>query len=1149
MNIFLEAIKENDALQNLLQQKSELGNLSLSEEALLFTAYFEEKQETLLIVKKNKYLAERLYERMIPLTTQDVLLFNVEESLRVEAIASSPQARASQIEVMSRLLEKRPCICITSTAGLMRYMPSVQQFKQHCFHLHVEQEYRFEDLKNDLFIAGYTHVNRIDQPLCYASRGGIIDVFSMNHEYPIRIEFFDNIIESIRYFDIATQRTIQPLQTIEIIPATTLLFDDQQISEIIEGANQDLEEQLKRMDTSLLQEKLQDTIQKDLDQIANYQMEDAFYRYYPYVKDKNNILSYVNGNMIIASIEEIVKQERYIKEESIYYIQELSQEGMVLAKFSIYEDLDQIIRGKHVIQIHEFVDYKHVITSGIYSNMQGDLGFQRTMEEIMSSAKEMVVYVCVNRHQKEEISTYLDERKISYQTITTLQRKQGIYFYDVPLAEGFTCSNENFSVYTAKELFQSVSTVTKYSDKFQEAEILSDYMELEMGDFVVHHQYGIGKYLGIMNKEVQGVHKDFLRIAYKGNDMLLVPLEQFHLIRKFVSKEGIVPRLHKLAGSEWEKTKEKVQNSVNDLAKRLVHLYQNRTEHIGFKFAEDDELQKQFEEDFVYELTKDQKSAIVEVKQDMESHKVMDRLICGDVGFGKTEVAMRAAFKAILSQKQVAFLCPTTILCLQHFKTFQERFKNFPVRIEMLNRFVMPKDQKRIIADLKEGKIDIVIGTHRLLSSDVQFKDLGFLVVDEEQRFGVEHKEKIKEIKNGVDVLALSATPIPRTLQMSLVGVRALSQLTTPPHNRLPIQTYIVEKNKGFIKDIIQRELSRNGQVFYLHNRVQSIYSVVKELQKELPDAHIGVVHGQMNREDIENAMIRFQENEYQVLVCTTIVETGIDIPNANTMIIEDADKFGLSQLYQIKGRVGRSDRIAYAYLLYTPQKEMSEIATKRLRAMKEFTQLGSGYKIALRDLTIRGAGDMLGPKQAGFIDTVGMDMYMEMLQDAILIEQGMEVERKKVKPKEILRQVDAYIPENFTTDDFEKLTLYQKIEGIKSVQEYHDFYKELEDNYGKLPKAVFMIMEKKYFELLLHDERIESFGEYLNHVEFIFSKEWSSQVDGVALFEGMLKITSEIKIRYIKNKIIIRLEKNKHWLFHAIQILEHFDDREEQKQ
>ena len=548
-------------------------------------------------------------------------------------------------------------------------------------------------------------------------------------------------------------------------------------------------------------------------------------------------------------------------------------------------------------------------------------------------------------------------------------------------------------------------------------------------------------------------------------------------------------------------------------------------------------MQREFEDDFDYELTADQKQAVQEIKEDMMQPRPMDRLLCGDVGFGKTEVALRAAFKAISEGKQVAFLCPTTILSLQHTATAMRRFEHFPVRIEVLNRFVVPARQKEILHDLKEGRIDLLIGTHRLLSKDVSFHDLGLLIIDEEQRFGVEHKEKIKEMKQSVDVLSLSATPIPRTLQMSLIGIRALSQLETPPDNRMPVQTYVIEKSWPLIREVIERELARGGQVFYLYNNIQEISQVARRIAQDIPGASVAIAHGQMSRDDIEEVMIRFTENEVNVLICTTIIETGIDIPNANTILIDNADRFGLAQLYQIKGRVGRSDRIAYAYLMISPRKQINEIAQKRLQAIKEFTELGSGYKIAMRDLTIRGAGDLLGPSQSGFIDTVGIDMYIEMLQEAIAEKKG-EI---RALEKPVVRaniQVDSFIPKTFAPLDAEKISLYQQIDAADNETTLMQLREQTQDYFGRMPKSVSLLFEKKRLDILLNEPRIDTFRDGRNSAEIVFSREFSARVDGVKMFERFTAISRDIALKYEQGRIIVRFPKRGNELALAIEIL-----------
>lgn len=1144
MHFLVNQLLENEAVAALSKHQSVLGNLNITEEALLYAAMYAKEPKKLLIVKHNAYEVQKLYERMVPLA-DDVIMMNLEDSLRVEAIASSPEQKAIQMETMARLLEDKPCICILNTAAAVRYLPDPALFQECFIHLKLDEEVDYESLKERLFLAGYTPVKRVDQPLTYASRGGIIDVFSINYDHPIRIEFFDNIIDSIRFFDLSTQRTIETITQVKIVPAGSYIFSETETAQIIEKVNQELDKQKEKL-TMSLQEDLQNQINEDLDAICNHEMRPHLYRYYDYLKRHYTIFDYVkDADVIVSTIDGVRQTYRTMNEESVVYIQELYNEGRGLLHFQVFAQLDDVFKGRNVTYINEFVDYKKPILSRIMPVPVHDMTFEKSMETILASKEGKIIFFVLKREELDRLKEYLNNESIDYQDYQDYQEgdvlRCGIYLSEGTLYEGFMDLNQNLEVYTSRELFNHVTRITRYSDKFKHADMLSSYEELQVGDYVVHNQHGIGKYLGIITRKNNGIHKDYLHIAYHGDAMLDVPLENFQMVRKFVSKEGNVPRLSKLGTNEWEKKKRQVSENVAKLAERLVDLYSKRQENIGFAFSPDTEEQKLFELDFPYRWTIDQEYAIQEMKKDMESEKPMDRLLCGDVGFGKTEVAAVGAFKAVMDGKQVAYLCPTTILSFQHFKTFKKRFENYPVNIEVINRFVNPAKQKEIIQNLKEGKIDILIGTHRILSKQLQFKDLGFLIIDEEQRFGVEHKEKIKELKEGVDVLSLSATPIPRTLQMSLIGIRSLSQLNTPPSNRMAVQTYLIEKNDHMIKEVISRELARHGQVFYLFNNVSEIYHVARKLRKTFPDVEVGVAHGQMSREEIEDVMMRFTANEYQILVCTTIIETGIDIPNANTILIDQANRFGLSQLYQIKGRVGRSDRLAYAYLMYDPDRQLSEIAAKRLKTIKEFAQLGSGYKVAMRDLTIRGAGDLLGPKQAGFIDTVGIDLYIELLNDAIRERKGLPKE-EKVELKKSNVKVDAYIPEQFANEDYEKIKLYQRIEKITDKKELLEVVEEVTDNYGKLPKSVRMLFEKKKLDILLNEPYIEGFDENDKMIKIKCTRHYSQYVDGTKLFEAMNNVSREIMLRFQAGTISVNLPKRARWLNTLIKMLEEME-------
>lgn len=757
---------------------------------------------------------------------------------------------------------------------------------------------------------------------------------------------------------------------------------------------------------------------------------------------------------------------------------------------------------------------------------------KRVIQQINDYLKNSQILISLeNKHQLQLMVELFDRHEMKY-TLVGIDEViyPGINLYVGKLASGLELIEEKVVILTAYELFGEVNVYkTKYF-RFKDAKTLRNFQELNVGDYVVHDSYGIGQYLGIKTLDVKGYHKDYLYVAYAGDDTLYIPVEQFKMIRKYASADGKVPMIHALGSSKWTKAKQKAKNKIDDIADRLIELYAKRMSSPGFAFSKDNELQIDFENQFGYALTTDQQRSVDEIKLDMEKPQPMDRLLCGDVGFGKTEVALRGAFKAILDHKQVAFLCPTTILSMQHFKTATERFKNFPVEIALLNRFTSSKEKKRILKEVKEGKIDLLIGTHRILSKDVAFNDLGLLVIDEEQRFGVKQKEKIKEYRETIDVLSLSATPIPRTLQMSLMGIRGLSKIDTPPKNRLPVQTYVVEKNNTLIKQVIERELARDGQVFYLYNRTDQIANVAYKISSTVPNAKVAIGHGQMDKNELEDVMLRFMNKEFNVLICTTIIETGIDIPNANTMIVEDADKFGLAQLYQIRGRVGRSERGAYAYLLYKKDKSIQDDALKRLKAIKEFTELGSGYKIAMRDLSIRGSGDILGGKQAGFIDDIGFEMYMKILQDAINVRMHKD-EKPEEEVKNLNVSVDGYIPDDYVESDYEKLELYQRLDKAKTMSELNSLKAEFDDYYGNLPEAILTLIEKRKLEILSHYSIIEDIKDSGKQLEIIFSPNAFETISGDKLFLLANQLFTKPAFKSLDNKITIKINKHDQWL------------------
>lgn len=1139
MNFLLGRLAHNPAVAACMRQEAFLSASSLTEEALILAASYAQNPRPMLIIKNNLYTAQRLAEKLKSLLSPQVCaLFSVEESLRVEAIAASPEATAEKVETLNRLLNEDQLICVTHASALVRYLPSPAQFKLCTILLKTGMEVSMNDLKRTLIAAGYQQTARVDQPLCFASRGGIIDIYSINSDAPVRIEFFDTEIDSIRTFDIATQRTVQVLSEAEIVPASDLLLDDDQIALIDQRVHHHLES-LKSRYTHGEYEQIEGIVDLDMETMRAHLRESRLYPYLSYLDDNCSLIDYCPQAQVFLSHPDQIKIHLHqLTEETTAYIQEMAQELKMLPRFSVQHELNTVLSGRKVTEIDTFDSLRKVPHAMIREVALPNETLPMKLEIALKEGRGRQMYFFLQDHELKEIVPILKGKEIPFLINDTQPHEEGLVLIPQALDEGFEALKENLIVYTSHELFKKKTKLGRYASKFKEAEALNSYQDLQPGDFIVHSQHGVGQYLGIVTREFNGVHKDFLRVVYKGNDELLVPLEQFRLVRKFVSREGVVPKLNKLGSHDWEKTKQRLKENVNEIADRLVKLYSQREENIGYAYGPDSVLQQEFEDDFEYELTPDQALAVQEVKKDMMQPKPMDRLLCGDVGFGKTEVALRAAFKAITEGKQVAFLCPTTILSLQHTATAMKRFENFPIRVEVLNRFVVESKQKEILRELKEGKVDMIIGTHRILSKDVQFHDLGLLVIDEEQRFGVEHKEKIKEMKESVDVLSLSATPIPRTLQMSLIGIRSLSQLETPPSNRMPVQTYVIEKNRALVKEVIERELARQGQVFYLFNNIQEIYNVARQIKQDVPEAEIAVAHGKMSRDEIEEVMMQFTDNEVNVLICTTIIETGIDIPNANTILIENADTFGLAQLYQIKGRVGRSDRVAYAYLMVRPRKQVNEIAQKRLQAIKEFTELGSGYKIAMRDLTIRGAGDLLGPSQSGFIDTVGIDMYIEMLQEAIAEKKG-EVKPEVKEPVRSQVQVDGYIPKQFAPLDFEKISLYQRIDAAQDEDQLIALKEETQDYFGKMPKSVGLLFEKKRLDILLNELRVDSFRDVKNQMEIVFSKAFSDHIDGVKLFETFTTISKDIQLRYVQGRIIVRLPKKGNELALAIEVLD----------
>lgn len=1130
-------LKNNKAFNALLKGKGNIVVNDVSDEALLVSSAFLSLNKTIVVVKANQYEANMLYQKILLLNEDKVSIFSVDESYRIEALASSPELLGQRIYALFQLCQNEPRILITHSQAMVRYLPSKQLFIDNCLNIKVGMQMDIYDLKKALLRCGYQNTIRVDQPFYFSKRGGVIDVYSIQYDNPIRIEFFDDEIENIRFYNQNTQRTVENVNEIAILPASDILYDDQEVTSVISKINDLRDRQVETLDEIYLEDYLS-KVSIDQENLRNHDTSFSMYAYYSLFKQTCGIKDYLDDPLIIVSNKKDINfaYKNYL-EENFYYYQELVKIGKSINGLNLFRNLYEIIDDVEV----EFKSFgendKDIIFNGrgIFIDSQDE---KLLISQIRSYLKLSTVVIALdNKHQLDLISDLLERYNLLYTMLDVgSDFRPGLNLVVDKIGFGFELVDENLVIISANELFKTKNVKKPRYFKYKNAKILKDYQELEVGDYVVHDNYGIGQYLGIKTLEVQGVHRDYLYVAYAGDDTLYIPVEQFNLIRKYSSSEGKVPKINKLGSSQWQKAKSKAKNKVDDIADKLIEIYSARMSQTGYAFPKDNELQLEFESAFGYELTEDQERSVKEIKEDMEKLQPMDRLLCGDVGFGKTEVALRAVFKAILGNKQVAFLCPTTILSMQHYKTMSARFENFPVKIALLNRFTSTKQKNQILKDLKEGNIDLLVGTHRILSNDIVFKDIGLLCIDEEQRFGVKQKEKIKEYRKTIDVLTLSATPIPRTLQMSLMGIRGLSQIETPPKNRQPVQTYVIEKNDTLIKQIIERELARDGQVFYLHNRTNNIAHIADKIGTMIPGAKVVVGHGKMDKNELEDVMMRFVNKEYNVLVCTTIIETGIDIPNANTIIVENADTFGLSQLYQIKGRVGRSNRGAYAYLLYNPSKILTEEASKRLKAIKEFTELGSGYKIAMRDLAIRGSGDILGGTQSGFIDSIGFEMFMKILQESVNEKMGKQETETEIKAVNV--NIDGYIPHDYVSSDIEKLEIYQRLDDCKTTKAIDHLKSEFIDYYGKLPDEVLSLIDKRKLDILASSKIIDDLKDKKDQIEIIFSQEYSHNVKGDQLFELVNRLFTRPKFKQENNKIGIILPKGDQWLSRLNQLI-----------
>ncbi|CAG5238173.1 transcription-repair coupling factor [Streptococcus pneumoniae] len=1072
MVTLLDLLSENDQIkkwhQNLTDKKRQLIlGLSTSTKALAIASSLE-KEDRIVLLTSTYGEAEGLVSDLISILGEELVYpFLVDDAPMVEFLMSSQEKIISRVEALRFLTDSsKKGILVCNIAASRLILPSPNAFKDSIVKISVGEEYDQHAFIHQLKENGYRKVTQVQTQGEFSLRGDILDIFEISQLEPCRIEFFGDEIDGIRSFEVETQLSKENKTELTIFPASDMLLREKDY----QRGQSALEKQISKTLSPILKSYLEEI----LSSFHQKQSHADSRKFLSLCYDKTwTVFDYIEKDtpIFFDDYQKLMNQYEVFERELAQYFTEELQNSKAFSDMQYFSDIEQI--------------YKKQSPVTFFSNLQKGLGNLKFDKIYQFNQYPMQEFFNQFSFLKEEIERYkkmdytiilqssnsmgsktLEDMLEEYQIKLDSRDKTSICKESVNLIEGnlrhgFHFVDEKILLITEHEIFQKKLKRRFRRQHVSNAERLKDYNELEKGDYVVHHIHGIGQYLGIETIEIKGIHRDYVSVQYQNGDQISIPVEQIHLLSKYISSDGKAPKLNKLNDGHFKKAKQKVKNQVEDIADDLIKLYSERSQLKGFAFSADDDDQDAFDDAFPYVETDDQLRSIEEIKRDMQASQPMDRLLVGDVGFGKTEVAMRAAFKAVNDHKQVVILVPTTVLAQQHYTNFKERFQNFAVNIDVLSRFRSKKEQTATLEKLKNGQVDILIGTHRVLSKDVVFADLGLMIIDEEQRFGVKHKETLKELKKQVDVLTLTATPIPRTLHMSMLGIRDLSVIETPPTNRYPVQTYVLEKNDSVIRDAVLREMERGGQVYYLYNKVDTIVQKVSELQELIPEASIGYVHGRMSEVQLENTLLDFIEGQYDILVTTTIIETGVDIPNANTLFIENADHMGLSTLYQLRGRVGRRNRIAYAYLMYRPEKSISEVSEKRLEAIKGFTELGSGFKIAMRDLSIRGAGNLLGKSQSGFIDSVGFELYSQLLEEAIAKRNGNANANTRTKGNaELILQIDAYLPDTYISDQRHKIEIYKKIRQIDNRVNYEELQEELIDRFGEYPDVVAYLLE-----------------------------------------------------------------------------------------
>ena len=1158
MSIFHQLFSQHKHIIELLQQVKDgkadqqlvTGLTGGARPALIQTMY-EETKRPIYILSPNLLQGQKLYDDLVSLVgEEDVRYYPADEFIAADMAISSPELRAQRIATLNDIANGKVAIYIIPVAGMRKFMMPVTEWRLHYLTTKLGEDIDIEEWLTQLVGMGYTRVQMVTTPGEFAVRGGILDIYPAYAEVPVRIELFDTEVDSIRTFNAEDQRSIEKLQDIRILPAAELLLTVEQRVTLAERLEQSLAASLKKIKNEKTQQLLLENIQHDIELLRGGNLPDGVNKYSSLMYNEKTFLGdyFLRDGVVLfdelSRVQEVM--DSWEREESEWFIS-LIEEGKMVhdikPSFNLKEILAMIKQQKLYLALftRSFagVRFKNTINFSCKPMQQfhGQINLLQAEINRWKAEKYTVVFTANGTDRLRQLQGLLADYDI--EVTIAVPEQAGLFLIDAALSAGFELPTQRIAVITDDELFKQQAKKKVRPQKMTNAERIKSYTEIKAGDYVVHVHHGIGKYVGIETLVVNGNHKDYLHIRYRADDKLYVPVDQIDLIQKYVgSDDKKEVKLHKLGGAEWKKTKAKVSKAVADIADDLIKLYAKREAEKGYAFMPDTDEQRAFEVAFPYEETEDQLRTIVEVKRDMERERPMDRLVCGDVGYGKTEVAIRAAFKAIMDGKQVAFLVPTTILAQQHFDNISRRFEEFGINVGLLSRFRTKKQQTETLKGLAGGTVDMIIGTHRILSKDVVYRDLGLLIIDEEQRFGVTHKEKIKQLKTNIDVLTLTATPIPRTLHMSMVGVRDLSVIETPPQNRFPVQTYVMEQNGSLVREAIEREMARGGQTFYLYNRVEDMAKRVEEIQMLVPDARVGYAHGRMTESELESTIMSFLEGEYDVLVTTTIIETGVDIPNVNTLIVHDADRMGLSQLYQLRGRVGRSNRVAYAYFMYQRDKVLSEVAEQRLQAVKEFTELGSGFKIAMRDLSIRGAGNLLGAQQHGFIDSVGFDLYSQMLEEAIEERQtGIKAEDKV--EIEIILHVDAYIPDVYIPDGYQKIQMYKRIKAMDRMEDYFEIIDELQDRFGELPIETERLMRIARIKVWAAEALVTSIKEKKGVITIALSDEGTKKLDGAKVVEQSARYGRAVGFSMDGSRLSLTIDETKCTNYTPFEVLE----------